>query len=220
MQMWSGSSATFYAKLFHVGTKNKYLDLAIFKIADCLLAPLTSVATTPVQGMAFRKTEVQCSPLQAVTGKIYRLKQHFLPPATAWSVTKIKYTVSCFKKYASCGPSRSTQEKEVYTEKRSQRSMHIYSQWLLYLTLGGGVDGTLPPEFSICCSISKRFYLKWKDLDLLNKMRYVLRVIALPEACDVTNNSRHLGFYQELEIRLQSPEMVIFLFFTRKITHK
>ena len=57
MQMWSGSSATFYAKLFHVGTKNKYLDLAIFKIADCILAPLTSVATTPVQGMAFRKTE-------------------------------------------------------------------------------------------------------------------------------------------------------------------
>ena len=25
----------------------------------------------------------QCSPYQAVTGKIYRLKQHFLPPATA-----------------------------------------------------------------------------------------------------------------------------------------
>ena len=26
---------------------------------------------------------LQCSPYQAVTGKIYRLKQHFLPPATA-----------------------------------------------------------------------------------------------------------------------------------------
>ena len=25
----------------------------------------------------------KCSPYQAVTGKIYRLKQHFLPPATA-----------------------------------------------------------------------------------------------------------------------------------------
>ena len=25
----------------------------------------------------------QCSPYQAVTGKIYRLKQHFFPPATA-----------------------------------------------------------------------------------------------------------------------------------------
>ena len=29
------------------------------------------------------KTRVQYSPYQAVTGKIYRLKQHFLPPATA-----------------------------------------------------------------------------------------------------------------------------------------
>ena len=123
-------------------------------------------------------------------------------------------------------------KRKYIRKKRSQRSMHIYSQLFLYLTLGrtrkfvpppwykGGGDGTLPPEFSICCSISKRFYFKWKDLDLLNKMRYVLRVIALPEACDVTNNSRHLGFYQELEIRLKSPEMVIFLFFTRKITHK
>ena len=26
----------------------------------------------------------QCSPYQAVTGKIYRLKQHFLPPTTAF----------------------------------------------------------------------------------------------------------------------------------------
>ena len=25
----------------------------------------------------------QCSPYQAVTGKMYRLKEHFLPPATS-----------------------------------------------------------------------------------------------------------------------------------------
>ena len=34
------------------------------------------------------------------------------------------------------------------------------------------------------------------------------------EVCDVTNNGhhlgRHLGFYQELEIRLKAQEMVIF----------
>ena len=34
-------------------------------------------------------------------------------------------------------------------------------------------------------------------------MRYILWVVALLEACDVTNNGRylgrHLGFYQELE---------------------
>ena len=78
---------------------------------------------------------------------------------------------------------------------------------------GGGVDGP-PLEFLICCSISKRFYLQWKAFDLLNKMRYILWVVALLEACDVTNNGRHLGrhlgFYQELEIRLKPREMVIF----------
>ena len=41
----------------------------------------------------------QCSPYQVVTGKIYRLKQHFLPPAAA-------------KKYASCDPIRSPRENE------------------------------------------------------------------------------------------------------------
>ena len=40
--------------------------------------------------------------------------------------------------------------------------------------------------------------------DLLNKMRYILWVVARLEACDITNNNdRHLGFYQELEIRLK-----------------
>ena len=49
-------------------------------------------------------------------------------------------------------------------------------------------------------------------------MRYILLIVALPEAYDVTNNGRHLGrhigFYQELEIRLKPGEMVIFLCFT------
>jgi len=35
-------------------------------------------------------------------------------------------------------------------------------------------------------------------------------VVALLEACDVTNNGRHLGFYQEVEIRLKPRGMVIF----------
>ena len=46
----------------------------------------------------------QCSPYQAVTGKIYRLKQHFLPPATAF-LPKLNIF---FKKYASCDPIRSS----------------------------------------------------------------------------------------------------------------
>ena len=40
-------------------------------------------------------------------------------------------------------------------------------------------------------------------------MRYILWVVALREACDVTNNGRHLG-HQELEIRLKPREMVMF----------
>ena len=39
------------------------------------------------------------------------------------------------------------------------------------------------------------------------KMRYILQVVALLEACDVTRNGGHLGchlgFHQELEIRLK-----------------
>ena len=41
-------------------------------------------------------------------------------------------------------------------------------------------------------------------------MRYILWVVALREACDVTNNGRHLGFYQELKIRLKPREMANF----------
>ena len=84
----------------------------------------------------------------------------------------------------------------------------------------GGVDGPPPPppplEFLICCSVSKRFYLRWKAFDILYKMRYILWVVALLGACDVTNNGRHLGFYQELEIRLKPREMVISFALGRK----
>ena len=46
-------------------------------------------------------------------------------------------------------------------------------------------------------------------------MRYILWVVAPLEACDVTNNGRHLGrhlgFYQELKISLKLRDMVNFL---------
>ena len=45
-------------------------------------------------------------------------------------------------------------------------------------------------------------------------MSYILWVVALLEACDVTNNGRnlgrHLGFCEELRIRLKPQEIVIF----------
>ena len=70
---------------------------------------------------------------------------------------------------------------------------------------GGGWNPS--PEFLICSSTSKRLYLQRKAFDLLYAMRYILWVVALPGACDVTNNGRHLGrhlgFYQEFEIRLK-----------------
>ena len=60
---------------------------------------------------------------------------------------------------------------------------------------GGGVVDETPPQsyVEICCSISKRFYLQRKAFDLLNKMRYILWMVALLEDCDVTHNGRHLG---------------------------
>ena len=58
------------------------------------------------------------------------------------------------------------------------------------------------------------FTFSGKPSDLVYKMRYILWVMALLQACDVTNNGchpgRHLGLYQGLEIRLKQWEMVIF----------
>ena len=84
----------------------------------------------------------------------------------------------------------------------------FFEEKALGTNLGGGWNPS--PAFLICCSILKRFYLQWKAFDLLNKMRYISGVVMLLEACDVTNNGRHLEFHQELEIRLKPREMVIF----------
>ena len=79
--------------------------------------------------------------------------------------------------------------------------------------MGGGWNPST--DFLVCCSISKRFYLQWKAFDPLYKMRYILWVVALLEACNVTNNGRHLdrhlAFYQELEIRLKPREIEFFV---------
>ena len=95
-----------------------------------------------------------------------------------------------------------------------QLNLRTYTQIHNPTVVRGGGWMEPPLEFLLCCSISKRFYLQWKAFDLLYKMRYILCVVALLRACDVTNNgrnlSRHLGFYQELEIRLKPREMVVF----------
>ena len=60
----------------------------------------------------------------------------------------------------------------------------------------------------------KKFYVHWKAFDLLDKMRYILWAVVLLEACDVAKRGRHLGrhlgFYQELEIRKKRRGLVIF----------
>ena len=70
------------------------------------------------------------------------------------------------------------------------------------------------PGVFVILQYFETIYLWWKVFHVLNKMRYILWVVALREACDVTNNSRHLGrylgLYQELEIRLKPREMVFF----------
>ena len=43
--------------------------------------------------------------------------------------------------------------------------------------------------------------------------------MALLKACDITNNGCHLVFYQELETRLKSREIVVFVLYI-KITPK
>ena len=85
----------------------------------------------------------------------------------------------------------------------------IYQPWYQ----GRGLLEPLPRVFYMF-SISKRFCLQWKAFDLLNKIMYILWVVALLNACDVTNNGRHLVFYQELEIRIKPLEMAFFLCLT------
>ena len=71
---------------------------------------------------------------------------------------------------------------------------------------GEGVMEPLPRVFDVAV-FRTDFAFSGKSLssNSLNKMRYILWVMALLEACDVTNNGRtlgrDLGFYQELEIR-------------------
>ena len=65
---------------------------------------------------------------------------------------------------------------------------------------------TLQQEHGLQVAVfRKKFCVQWKAFDLLDKMRYILWAVVLLEARDVAKRSRHLGrhlgFYQELEIR-------------------
>ena len=66
-----------------------------------------------------------------------------------------------------------------------------------------GVFHNLPPMMGDGTLPQKNYFA----FDIIKKMRYILCVVALLEACDVTNKDchlgHHLGFYQELEIKLK-----------------
>ena len=69
---------------------------------------------------------------------------------------------------------------------------------------GAGEMMELFPRFFNVLQYFETICLRWKASDLLNKIRFILWVVALLKAFNFANNGRHLGFYQELEIRLKS----------------
>ena len=71
----------------------------------------------------------------------------------------------------------------------------------------GGVDGTPPRRCRYVAVFQNDFTLIGKPLIYSTRMRYILWVVALPEAYDITNNGHHLGchlgLYQELKVKLK-----------------
>ena len=84
----------------------------------------------------------------------------------------------------------------------------VHPPW--YKLGGGGSIEPLPRVFDVL-QYFETILPSVESFDLLNKMSYILWLVGLLEACDVTNNGRYVGFYQELEIRLKSRLMVIFV---------
>ena len=120
---------------------------------------------------------------------------------------KSKHRLPIYIIYIQLDVHRRSQDSALLAVKERNRPvgelLKSWVNWILYMY-------SPFPKFLICCSILKRIYLYRKAFDFLNKMRYILWVVALLKAYDVTNNGRHLGFFQELEIRLKRREMVIF----------
>ena len=95
------------------------------------------------------------------------------------------------------------------------------------LTLGRTIKFIPPPWYKAgggWSSILKRFYLYWKAFDLLNKRRYILWVVALLEACHVTNKWSPSWppswVLPRIENQVKTARNGNFLRFTWKITHK
>ena len=71
-------------------------------------------------------THFQCFPYQAVTGKIYHLKQHFLLPATAWRFIK-----NILKK-ESCDLIRFSQRKWINIYGKVLKYTQLFFLWAMH----------------------------------------------------------------------------------------
>ena len=65
-----------------------------------------------------------------------------------------------------------------------------------------GVAGPSSPYFD--------FAFSGKAFDLLCNTKYILCVVAMLEVCDVTKRGCHLVFFQELEIRKKTVQLILF----------
>ena len=76
--------------------------------------------------------------------------------------------------------------------------------------VGGGWNPSL--EFLISCCILKQFYLKWKAIDLLNKMRKILWVVVLLEACDIWSTLRvYIYMYKSIQQLVPQDSLTLLL---------
>ena len=83
--------------------------------------------------------------------------------------------------------------------------MRIHTPTVVKGGVGGGGSWMEPlPKVFYMLQYFETILPSWKAFHLLDKMRYILWVVALLEVCDVTKNGRHLGFYKELQIRLKA----------------
>ena len=74
----------------------------------------------------------------------------------------------------------------------------------------GRVDGTPPRSFSYVAVFWNHFPWSGKPSIFLTRSGIWFWGGGVAGGVDVTNNVRHLGFYQESEIRLKPREMIIF----------
>ena len=142
-----------------------------------------------------------------VSEKLYRNTLSRTRQTKMWSVLENLTVLHCFRLcrlllvFATC------------TLTLGRRSKFIPPPWYKG-DRGGGVDGTPPWSFWYVTILRNDFDLSGKPLIFLTRWGIFYGWWSCWKACDVTNNGRHLGrhlgFYQELEIKLKPLEMVIF----------